>query len=551
MNENPFPEINLSELKDQAALWAKQYPPIEKITLFKGQEGQRYVLVVEAREPSEPWTPEYREYINNWSDPTGLHIRDDLIRVYRGTRDQQSYLEEWFIYEKKPADPIPDELITAGSSITLYQLGDDYDDEHADYDEYVRLRKLENGFVRRCEELGRKPTLTPEEYAERRTLDQKINAIERFLKGETPGSAEANGPVVTTIKGKLLLQYNADTLDAHSLVQMIIGGLPAYWADDRRPLVDGTLSGTIREMEVMRKLGAYPEKAVAGFIFEISELEDFKQSHLQEFGHIKISPAGEVAPKAQVIQQDGQEHKKIVQGHIPDEAVKLTSKVEPKKTSGAEYFCLLNGEYWDIGFNGNTIRTRDLERLRYIIHLLARPNESISAWELTHRVKGILPEPNKEFSTMSREQLESHRMARDNFKDTGLNEEDIEGLKETVTKIWKNLQYLKKSCPSDKEKIKKAEKDWQKSKDIFAYQYNIIIKACETDQRLSFIKREGLKDNYERARVNAKKQITMALSDFKKYNEELWKHLKSTISTGKECVYTLDPNSPIKWDIRW
>ncbi|MBW2173914.1 MAG: hypothetical protein JRF64_04595, partial [Deltaproteobacteria bacterium] len=49
---------------------------------------------------------------------------------------------------------------------------------------------------------------------------------------------------------------------------------------------------------------------------------------------------------------------------------------------------LFEGDFWAVYYNGNRTQFRDLERLRYVIHLLDKPRREFYANELISLVKG-------------------------------------------------------------------------------------------------------------------------------------------------------------------
>ncbi len=81
-------------------------------------------------------------------------------------------------------------------------------------------------------------------------------------------------------------------------------------------------------------------------------------------------------------------------------------KVEPttktaEKPEESQYIFHKSGDFWEIKFKKETTKLRDLERLRYVIHLLSKPHMSMSVFELMRFVKGTEPEVAKEFQGIS------------------------------------------------------------------------------------------------------------------------------------------------------
>jgi hypothetical protein len=77
-------------------------------------------------------------------------------------------------------------------------------------------------------------------------------------------------------------------IDVHELIQLIINGLNAL-KPDGSSVIDGSLKNGIREIAVSRALGAAPKKTVQGLIFEISDLDKFRNEHPEhDFPSIEI-----------------------------------------------------------------------------------------------------------------------------------------------------------------------------------------------------------------------------------------------------------------------
>jgi hypothetical protein len=77
-------------------------------------------------------------------------------------------------------------------------------------------------------------------------------------------------------------------IDEHELIQFLINGLKAYKPGGEN-LIDERLDDNIREMAIRRVLGKHPEKAVLGLLFNISNLEEFKNKH-SDLPPIEIFP---------------------------------------------------------------------------------------------------------------------------------------------------------------------------------------------------------------------------------------------------------------------
>ena len=76
---------------------------------------------------------------------------------------------------------------------------------------------------------------------------------------------------------------------------------------------------------------------------------------------------------------------------------------------------------------------RDLERIRYIIHLLDNPGVEFSSHRLTSLVKGNEPQPDQNFDKLSEEQLQKEGLTQDEILTNGATKEDYEELKKIAS----------------------------------------------------------------------------------------------------------------------
>jgi hypothetical protein len=84
-------------------------------------EGIEYVLVPDAEEVAEdaPTYPESREYIDRWSDPTCLHIKEDLLKLFKGG-NPRAFLDKTYSWTRKQGIEFPEELLVERFSWLLY-----------------------------------------------------------------------------------------------------------------------------------------------------------------------------------------------------------------------------------------------------------------------------------------------------------------------------------------------------------------------------------------------------------------------------------------------
>ncbi|MDD2390153.1 MAG: hypothetical protein PHP23_10525 [Desulfobacterales bacterium] len=130
-NPDDFPSLNLSALKRHISLIVKNPKYnfnrlIQSITLYRGFGNPDYVLVVEIPDTiSTEDQDDYNALLNHWSDPACLsYSANDKFRleVYQNesTSNTDPYLENWFVWTKKPNEDVPQELALKDHKWALY-----------------------------------------------------------------------------------------------------------------------------------------------------------------------------------------------------------------------------------------------------------------------------------------------------------------------------------------------------------------------------------------------------------------------------------------------
>lgn len=103
----------------------------------------------------------------------------------------------------------------------------------------------------------------------------------------------------------------------------------------------------------------------------------------------------------------------------------LGASKEPDRLSDRqENYFYLNGDYWEIGYKGQLTKLRNLERLRYIIHLLDNANTEIYSHDLVNLVKGQRQEVNNDYTEMGEERLETEGLSLEDIYIPKLSEEE-------------------------------------------------------------------------------------------------------------------------------
>lgn len=201
---------------------------------------------------------------------------------------------------------------------------------------------------------------------------------------------------------------------------------------------------------------------------------------------------------------------------------------------------LRKGEYWEVKFNGKSTTLKNLGRIRYILHLLEKPNENFSPERLSATIKGGTPDPDSNYLKMSVEQLEKEGLiSLDDTDINGLSHDEQERLKEMIVNFWG--KYNENRNENNLEK-------WQTIKQYISKEYNLSCVDTPSGPRFKYRKKASRR--YENARINVQKSIKRTIDDIRKVLPELADHLDGSIKTGSSPSYTPDKIDP-EWFIQW
>lgn len=206
----------------------------------------------------------------------------------------------------------------------------------------------------------------------------------------------------------------------------------------------------------------------------------------------------------------------------------------------------LKGDYWDIRYRGEETHIRNLERIRYISHMLEYPNKEFYIHELFDLVKGHAPTVNQEYSKMDAEQLENEGLSLTEFQIEHLSQEEKSGLEDVVHKQWGALIKAKK-LGGEKREI--AQDEWDRIARHLLREHG--VRVYSSDKGPKFYYKPRWKNNIEKARILVKTHIGKAIKDLRPKIPSLAEHLVRHIKTGGICVYMPDPDDPIEWVIHW
>ncbi len=191
----------------------------------------------------------------------------------------------------------------------------------------------------------------------------------------------------------------------------------------------------------------------------------------------------------------------------------------------------LNGEYWSVGYAGETFSLKPSKGLAYIHRLLWHPNEEFHALDL---LSGSETNFISESATAETSSTDS-RLTVGRLGDAG------EMLDSQAKHAYKRrLSELKEELEDQQERGNDT-------------------RAAEIESEISFLVREisravglGGRDRRagsaaERARLNVTRAIKTALQKISEHQAELGALLDRSVRTGLFCCYIADPHVPISW----
>lgn len=229
----------------------------------------------------------------------------------------------------------------------------------------------------------------------------------------------------------------------------------------------------------------------------------------------------------------------------------FNSEIEPSENDSHYVFSLI-GDFWKVRFNGDQTTLRNLERIRYIVHLIDNPNKEFYCHQLTNLVKGNSPELS-DFGAIdtidpiisNNDENDFQKITLDDFYELGIEPEDRQAIEKIAKELWEKRNDPELSA-DEKSKAKDA---WVKAVHYYSSQYGILLKSSKNGP--IFEEKKRLKKDYEKARTNVRKHIKNAIEDIDKKIPSLSKYLENHINTGFKCVYEPSPGDPKIWTVNW
>jgi len=217
---------------------------------------------------------------------------------------------------------------------------------------------------------------------------------------------------------------------------------------------------------------------------------------------------------------------KIIEDIRKNGQLELTSPVDvanitaPTLGDSPEFMFRLEGEYWEIGFDGTAIRLKDSKGLQYINALLKNPHKPIRSDRLTApHVNVIMSQKEVSANQVMEREAPKVRYAPDNV------------YVDMTNKIKELEEILLQLTPGSEEYFLADEH----------------IKAARK-KRSKYFNRAGQErphDSGEKARQAVYTAITTAKKRINKNLPDLFAHLQRYLNTGFECIYD-PPSSELK-----
>jgi hypothetical protein len=228
-----------------------------------------------------------------------------------------------------------------------------------------------------------------------------------------------------------------------------------------------------------------------------------------------------------------------------------TSTVEPTNSKDIDdfpenhnNFITLKGGYWAIKYRGKPILVQNLDRIRYIIHMLEYPNREFYVHELIGLVKGHNPIVNQDYSKMDAAQLEKEGLSLTELQLEHLSPEDARCLEGVAHNLWVELIEAEKL---GREKHVKAKDKWDIMIKHLLQEYGVSINSSAKGPKFRY--RPKWKNDIEKARSLVKKHVSNAIKGLRSQSPALAGYLDKHIHTGVKCVYRPDSDDLVKWVI--
>lgn len=193
-----------------------------------------------------------------------------------------------------------------------------------------------------------------------------------------------------------------------------------------------------------------------------------------------------------------------------------------------------DGSYWDIAYDGTTVRLKQNKGLQYVAYLLRHPGREFHVADLLSVANGQpTSQRNHAYTQMSSAQLAAENLSVGEYDDRPAPDAQARAA-------------YRHRLESLKDELEEAER------------FNDTLRAGKAREEIDFVTVElagayGLgdrphrSDSVERIRKAVTNRIRDALARIQKAHPALWGHLTKSVKTGIFCSYI--PDTPTQWDV--
>ena len=189
---------------------------------------------------------------------------------------------------------------------------------------------------------------------------------------------------------------------------------------------------------------------------------------------------------------------------------------------------LPEGDHISLGFDGRTVRLRDLKGLRYLARLLAEPGREFHALDLVTAEEGVSaaqPRPREPGQARTQGDL-----------GPALDERAKAAYRRRLDDIDEDIEEARST--SDHERATRAEVE----RDFLIRELARAVGIGGRDRPTGAAA--------ERARVSVTRALRYALRRVREHHPGLGAHLDHAVRTGTYLAYDPDPQAPVRWEVR-
>ena len=203
--------------------------------------------------------------------------------------------------------------------------------------------------------------------------------------------------------------------------------------------------------------------------------------------------------------------------------------VKKMEMAKKENFFRKEGDFWEVSFDGKTVRgIKHLRGMDYIEYLLGHPGREVTVSEFIRTPPAS--EEASRFGKMNEDQLEELRLSKSKSLRQGYKEKRSE---EIVEQDRRNQEIFRKRITDLEEIINDSESLREE-----------VSKAQKEKEDLIKELKASIDKSADKPRKAVSSAITRAINRMKKHHSSLAEHLKRNIHPGYSCIYTppIDPN---------